>query len=89
MPPASLPASLPARLLLWLAWLAVGGFFTWAARRRRPGWARAAAALPLASLNQAAAALAFDGDAELITNVTAFIMTTITNMKASRGCQRQ
>ena len=56
----SLPASLslPTRLLLWLLWLlwlGAGGLATWAARRRPAGWPRAAA-LPLAALNQAAAA---------------------------------
>lgn len=85
MPPASLPASLPylARLLLWLLWLGTGGLASWGAGRRR--WA----VLPLVALNQAAAALTFDGDTELVSNVAAFIMTTITNMKARRARKEQ
>lgn len=73
--------SLPTRLLLLIAWLLVGGVVAWSARRRPAGWARAAAALPLVALNQAAAATFFDGDAELISNLAHFITACITNMK--------
>ena len=73
--------SFPTRLLLLLAWLAIGGFTSWLARRRPAGWARAAAALPLVALNAFAAATFFDGDAELISNCAHFITACITSLK--------
>lgn len=73
--------SFPTRLLLLLAWLAIGGFTSWLARRRPAGWARAAAALPLVALNAFAAATFFNGDAELISNCAHFITACITSMK--------
>ena len=77
-----LALSFAQRLVLWLLSLASGGLAVWVGRRREPGWPRAAVALPLVVVNHTFAAVLFDGDQELVSNVSAFIAACVTTMKA-------
>ena len=73
--------SLAQRLALWQLLLLAGGMLLWSQRRLAPGALRVAVALPLLALNLAAPLL-FDGEAELILNISSFIATAaVTNMK--------
>ena len=73
--------SLTQRLVMWQHLLFAGGLLLWSQRRRPPGAARLAVALPLLALNLAAAPLLFDGESELISNLVTFIGSVVTSMK--------
>lgn len=64
------------RLALWAAAALASGLLLYAGRgSARPGWARLWLALPLLAVNFTIPLL-FDGDADLTTNISAFIVTT-------------
>ena len=77
--------SFPQRQLLWLLSLLAGGLLVWSKRGVAPGAPRLVPALPLLALNLLTP-LMFNGDSEVITNISTFIATAaVTNFKVRSG----